>query len=320
MSETAVWPRLLAAIGALALGAVAVVIVVVLGHRTPGPAAASSAPEPPVAEPSGTNAGGAFPAPPPGTVVFGRRDGSDILALAVLPVRRPVLQASVVDQQGQGVNGLRVSFRLGSDVVVGAPCGAGCYRAVAPSAGAPKSVVVEVARDNATTTWPVTMPRPWPPPDAASIVAEATRTYKSLRSLVIHDRLASDETHAVETRWKIVAPDKLAYKIVNGPAAVVVGDRRWDKVPGGTWQQSNQTPIEQPTPFWSSWNDAHVLSQTKDHWRVSFYAPTTPGWFELVIQKRSMRPLDMRMAATAHFMHQVFSSFNEPLRVRPPAR
>ena len=40
MSEASVWPRLLAAIGALGLGAVAVVIVVVLGHRTPGPAPA----------------------------------------------------------------------------------------------------------------------------------------------------------------------------------------------------------------------------------------------------------------------------------------
>ena len=319
MSETAVWPRLLAAIGALGLGVAAVVVVVVLGHRTPGPAAASSAPAPSVAEPTGTNARAAFPAPPPGAVVFARQDGSDILALAVVPARRATLQTSVVDQQGRGVDGLRVSFRLGSDVVVGAPCGAGCYRAAAPAAGAPKSVVVKVARGNATTTWPVTMPRPWPPPDAASIVADATRTYKNLSSFTIHDRLASDETHAVVTRWKIVAPDKLAYKIVNGPAAVVVGDKRWDKVPGGTWQESAQTPIHQPTPFWSSWIDARVLSQTKDAWRVSFYAPTTPGWFELSIQKRTMRPVAMRMTATAHFMHQVYSAFNEPVAIRPPS-
>jgi hypothetical protein len=318
MSEASVWPRLLAAIGALGLGAVAVVIVAVLGHRTPGPVSASGAAAPSVAEPSGTNAGAVFPAPPPGAVVFSRQDGSNILALAVQPVRRPVLQASVVDQQGQGASGLRVSFRLGSAVVVGTPCGAGCYRAVAPSTGAPKRVVVKVARDNATTTWPVAMPTQWPPADAASIVAEATRTYKNLHSLVIHDRLASDETHAVVTRWKVVAPDKLAYKIVGGPSAVVVGDTRWDKVPGGSWQKSPQTPIHQPTPFWSSWIDARVLSHTKDKWRVSFYAPTTPGWFELLIQKRTMRPLDMQMAATAHFMHQAFSSFNEPLRITPP--
>ena len=100
---------------------------------------------------------------------------------------------------------------------------------------------------------------------------------------------------------------------------MVVGDKRWDKVPGGNWQQSPQTPIHQPTPFWSSWIDARVLSHTKDKWRVSFYAPTTPGWFELLIQKRTMRPLDMQMAATAHFMHQAFSSFNEPLRITPPS-
>jgi hypothetical protein len=99
---------------------------------------------------------------------------------------------------------------------------------------------------------------------------------------------------------------------------VVLGDRRWDKVPGGTWQESTQTPIHQPTPFWSSWIDARVLSQTKDGWRVSFYAPTTPGWFELSIQKRTMRPVEMQMTATAHFMRQIYSAFNEPVRISPP--
>ena len=37
MSETAVWLRLTAALGALALGVAAVAIVAVLAHRTPGP-------------------------------------------------------------------------------------------------------------------------------------------------------------------------------------------------------------------------------------------------------------------------------------------
>ena len=44
----------------------------------------------------------------------------------------------------------------------------------------------------------------------------------------------------------------------------------------------------------------------------------TASTFELLIQKRTMRPLDMHMTATAHFMHDVYSSFNEPLRIAPP--
>jgi hypothetical protein len=302
---------------ALGLGAAAIVLVAVLGHRTPGPVDSSAA-TPRAVEPGVTTARAAFPAPPRGAVLFSRQNGSEILALAVVPGRTLVLQASVVDIQGRGVNGLRVSFRLGSDVAVGEPCGAGCYRATASPGGAPKIVVVRVARDSGTTTWPVTMPRPWPPPNASAIVAEATRTYRSLRSLVIQDRLASDEKNAVVTRWEVVGPDRLTYQIKDGPAAVVIGKSRWDKVPGGPWRQSAQTPIHQPTPFWSSWIDAHVLSHSKGTWLVSFYAPTTPGWFELLIEKRTMRPLDMHMNATAHFMHDVYSSFNAPLRIRPP--
>jgi hypothetical protein len=168
------------------------------------------------------------------------------------------------------------------------------------------------------TTWPVELPRPWPPPDASAIVARATRTFESLRSFTVADRLASDAQHAVFTRWQIVGPDRLAYRIVGGAAAVIIGDRRWDKVPGGTWQPARQTPIHQPTPFWSSWKDAHVLASTPTTWRVSFYDPKTPGWYELVIAKPTLRPLEMRMNATAHFMHDVYGGFNTPIRIVPP--
>jgi hypothetical protein len=46
MSDAGVWLRLTAALGALAFGVAAVVIVVVLAHRTPGPAGATNTPTP----------------------------------------------------------------------------------------------------------------------------------------------------------------------------------------------------------------------------------------------------------------------------------
>src|SRR5262249_59180742 len=84
----------------------------------------------------------------------------------------------------------------------------------------------------------------------------------------------------------------------DGAAGGIMGNRRWDKVPGQPWQGSAQTPIEQPTPFWQSWQNAHVLSSTPTTWRVSFFDPKTPGWDQLVIAKPTSRPLESRMTAT----------------------
>jgi hypothetical protein len=145
-----------------------------------------------------------------------------------------------------------------------------------------------------------------------------TKSYRALRSFVIDDSLASKEGPALLTRWTIVAPDRLTYQIKNGAAAVIIGKRRWDKVPGGKWTTSAQTPIHQPTPFWVSWTDARILESTSSAWRVSFFDPKTPGWYEVRIAKRSMRTLELRMHATAHFMHEVYSEFNTPLEIKPP--
>ena len=237
MSETAVWPRLLAGVGALALGAVALVIVVVLGHRTPGPvssSAAAPATPGPSTTPSGTTpAQNVYPAPPKGAIVFSREDGSNILALGVVPGKKLGLQASVVGEQGEGVAGAKVSFDVDGTKREGVVCGAGCYRATAAVARAPKRVVVRVVHaDGSVTTWPVRVPTQWPPPDASSIVSRATHTYKTLQTLVIHDRLASDPKHFVVTRWQIVGPNRLSYQVTDGAAAVIIGNHRWDKVPG----------------------------------------------------------------------------------------
>jgi len=294
------------------------VIVAVLAHRTPGPAGATNTP-PASTTPSVATANRAFPAPPQGAVVFSRPDGSDVLALAVVPGRPLRLQASVLGGQGEGVSGLNVSFRVGSEALDAESCGAGCYRASAASTTAPKLVEVKVARDEKTTTWRVPMPRPWPPRDASAIVERATRTFRALRTVAVRDWLASGPGRPLFTRWTLVAPNRLTYEIENGAAAVIIGNRRWDKLsPDAKWEESPQTPIHQPSPFWRSWTDARVLASTKSAWVVSFFDPQTPGWYELRIARASMHVLDLRMHATAHFMREAYSQFNAPLKVTPP--
>jgi hypothetical protein len=53
-------------------------------------------------------------------------------------------------------------------------------------------------------------------------------------------------------------------------------------------------------------------------WRVSFFDPKTPGWFEVALDKRTLHTLELSMFATAHFMHDVYGGFDEPAGIRPP--
>jgi hypothetical protein len=328
MSERAVLLRLLASIGALALGALAVVIVARLAHETPGPASSATTPSAPATPSTAQTStstlpspatGAAFPASPPGAVVFSRESGNDVIALGVVPRNRLLLQTSVLSGQGIGVPGLDVSFRVGSKQAAARPCGDGCYRATIASPRTPKVVEVHVSGTKPTpVTWRVQLPKRWPPPDASQIVARATRALRSLRTLTIDDSLSSGLGRTIYTHWTVASPDRLTYRIENGPSAVIIGSSRWDKVPGQNWVKSQQTPIHQVTPFWVSWTDAHVLDETPTAWHVTFFDPKTPGWYELTIAKSSLRPMSMRMEAASHFMTQRYSGFNAPVRIAPP--
>ena len=291
--------RLTVALMALSAGVAAVVLAALLLHDTPGPVSTAAAPVPAPAPPAATPS---FPAPPPDAVVFARENGPDALAVAVATSS---VQVSVVGQQGTGVSGLAVTVN-GSPT---AACGRGCYRA---EMSRPRAVDVRVG----ATLWHVRVPTAR---DASVLVARADRVWRSLRSLSFSDRLGSDATHVVRSEWRAVAPNRIAYTIRGGYSAVIVGTRRWDKGPHGRWLESAQTvPVKQPAPLWQAATDAHVVAETPETLRITFFDPRTPAWFEITVERAAMRTLDLRMITTAHFMHERYRSFDGPVSVEPP--
>jgi hypothetical protein len=319
--------KLAAALLAFAAGVGAVVTAVLLAHSTlstagssaAGPQAAPSTSPPAAAEPS-------FPAPPAGALVLAREDRD--LAVALAASRRGgrlELQTSVIGPE-QPAQGLSVSFRLpGGKAVPAEPCGAGCYRALADPGSTPRSVEVAIhgpGRPDSSVSF--ALPASLPGPSAAALVSRAETTWRALRTLVDHDRLSSGPGNTIHTLWRFQAPYRLTYRITNGPEAVVIGARRWDKLPGHTWQGSEQDPIRQPIPLWVAVSNAHLLGSAVLHrrrvWEVSFFDPQIHAWFTLWVDQATTRTLELRMIAQAHFMHEVYGPFNRPLRIVPPTK
>jgi hypothetical protein len=322
-----VYLRFGAAIAALGAAAAAIVVAVTLVRSVPGPTSTSSstpAAPAPVGEPAPTVAGGrvptpadpGFPSPPEGALVLAQEAGVRALAVAVKP---GLVRISVLGTTGGGEAGLQVSVQFGRGGEQRTdPCGAGCYQADVQ--GTPDSpVTVRIGGSPYRFDLP-----PLPARDATGIVRRATGTWNELRTLVWHERLASSPVNVLHTVYRAVAPHSLAYTIAGRSAAVIIGGSRWDRIsPTAPWRRSIQNPpVDQPQPFWQQATDARLLGTerlgTHRVWRVSFFDPSTPAWFEASIDRATGRTLELDMVAASHFMHHVYGPFNAPVALAPP--
>lgn len=255
-------------------------------------------------------------APPPhGATVLAAEMGDRALGLAVLPDGR--LQASMLDPNRRGVDRLNVSFAGGGRTIAATPCGPGCYRSTEGVAGSRVGVLVGGRRVASFRLPATTQP-------AAALVRRARAAFVHLRSVVIDERLASSARKSIRTIWRLAAPDRLAYDSSSGASAVVIGAKRWDRNGKGPWVASPQTPLTAPSPWWGPQPiDARVIGSTSVGGRparvTTFFDPGLPAWFEVAIDRSSGLPLTLEMTTGAHFMHQRYSGFDAPLRIRPPS-
>jgi len=75
----------------------------------------------------------------------------------------------------------------------------------------------------------------------------------------------------------------------------VLGTKRWDRDRAGAkWRRSEQLPaLRVPQPAWGSRaTNAYVLGQARvdgrPAWLVSFVNPSTPAWFTVAIDRKSL--------------------------------
>jgi hypothetical protein len=322
--------RLGASLVAIGAGGAGIVVALALLRSAPGPVAAASGNGGAIAAAGETAFSGGrittptqpgFPAPPPGALVLAREAGSDALGLAIVPgAPRSLVRVSVVGPAGAGVSGLDVAIGLGGRAPVRlSGCGAGCYQAELATNGARQASVSFSGR-----LYGFSIPAGRQAPDASRLISRADVVWRSLRTLVWHERLAGSPTDVLNTVYRSVAPDELSYAIAGASQAVIIGGSRWDRsTPTGRWVRGIQAPpLHVPVPFWAGVSDARVLGSARvdgrPAWTVSFFDPGTPAWFQAEIDKQTDRTLELWMVAASHFMHHLYGRFDAPLRLARP--
>jgi copper transport protein len=276
-----------AAAEVVAIGGI-VVAVAVLTQLRPGTESGSArAASPPIAQPPAL--------PPRDAVVDARELGSLAVAIAREPSRTTV---TIVGPDANGVDGRKVTV----DGAAATSCGPGCYRG-------PPGARVTVDGDTLVFDVPARAPR------AAATIAAVGRAYRASRTIVFDERLASTPTNAQTTRFTVVAPNRLSYSTRNGPGAIVIGDRRWDRDrPGGRWVPSQQTPLDVTRPYWSAPTNVHEVAPGT----FTFLDRSIPAWFRVRVVHG--RPAVQHMTAAAHFMVDRYVGFDVPAVVSPPSR
>jgi copper transport protein len=238
--------------------------------------------------------------PPVDAVVAARELGSLAVAVGREPRRTTV---TIIGPDGTGVDDREVRVNGATATA----CGSGCYRAASPAAGP-----LRVSVGDRKLTFDIAANAP----DAAAILERITRTYRASRTIVFDETLASTPTNAQTTRFTVVAPHNLAYATRNGgPAAIVIGTRRWDRATGNApWQPTSQTPIDVTSPYWTRPTNAHLVGPNT----ITFLDRRIRGWFEVTFN--GSRPTVSHMTAAAHFMTDRYVGFDMPVVVSPPSR
>lgn len=262
-----------------------VVAVAVLTELRPGRdaphalAASVAAPQPPVL-------------PPRDAVV----EAHELGTLAVGIAREP--HRTTVTLLGPDNTGVSREVTIGGRRAT--PCGAGCYRGPASN---------RVTVDGRSVTFAV----PARAPDGTGALTVLTKNFRNAKTIVFHESLASSPNDRQVTRFTAVAPNRLAYTIANGPAAVVIGAKRWDKdTSKAQWLLSQQTPLDVTQPYWQTTTNAHLVAPGV----LTFFDPRLPAWFRVDYSGRF--PTVTRMTAAAHFMVDRYAGFDVPAVVSPP--
>jgi len=303
---------------ALVLGALAIslAVVVATGVFRPSAAAADGLPPATVAP--------APSRPEAGALVLGGRAGD--LAVGLEVARRNgnrfAVSATILAPSGLRASGLEVTITAnGGGATPTVTCGRGCYRA---DGLVPRTdrISVTVNRPGKPASASFSIPPTWT--RAEREMRRVTRTFRSLRSVEYLEHLDSGQGEIVDTRWRMAAPDRLAYAIEGGAQGIAIGRVRWDRPASGPWVRSTQTPLDVPEPVWGGQpENAALIGHRRLEGRpvsvVAFQAGASlPAWFTVWIDDATLRPVHLTMVTAAHFMTQRFVSFDRPVGIVPP--
>jgi len=261
-----------------------------------------------------------LPAPRAGELAVAGQAGSRVVAAWVR--REPsALSATVrvLDSRGRPAPApTAVAGRAGR------PCGRGCaaFR-VAP---ANELEVTVTERGRAHT---VALPARWRAAEARGarrLLERAQATMRALSSVRERETVTSGPGTFALTRYRLRAPDRMAFTTGRGVEAVFIGRRQWLRTAGEPFRQRPPGAAPFRTREWFRWTPyartVALLERRRERGgiiaEVALSDPATPVWSRLEIEEATGRVLRERLVAPARFVARRFEGFSAPVRIEAP--
>ena len=308
-------PRLESAIGLLAIMGAALLAAYPLPPRRAAEAALVA---------QGSNA--AFPQS--GDLTLGANTGEVLVGLTLRPGRPGQNQALVYLLP---TGGEEPAVGLGASLAVDdrpatslGRCGTACRNAsVLLEGGETIRVAVEGVKEMATFHLPAL-----PAPDGAPLVDLLSRRMGTLRSLRYEEMLAPADP-PVRSTVEMVAPDRIRVVIhTSGREQIRIGDTQYLRdTPGEPWRASASPVIAVPGFVWDYPDKVGVYVVAEEEMAgtrtsvVAFFVnagDNLPIWYRLWVDGTGLvHRAEMR--AQGHFMDHVYTAFDAPITIVPPA-
>ena len=202
------------------------------------------------------------------------------------------------------------------------PCGPGCVRFELPAAT--RELVVASRHEGGLHR--ARLPAAWVADGerrARELLVRSQRTMRSLRSVREHEVTSSGPGERAVVRYRLAAPDRMAWRSDRGAQTVVIGNRQWLRVADEAWRAA---PYSGGGSFrfrgwfrWSAYARAvRLVSEGGGRAEIALFDEATPAWFRLRIDTRRLRVLQSRAVAPTRFIVQRYSGFDVPVRIEAP--
>lgn len=207
-------------------------------------------------------------------------------------------------------------------------CGRGCWNF--RLRGEPREIVVQVPEGG--RLYSARLPARWLPDEsrrARTLLERAQSTMRRLRSVREVERVTSGPVGFALTKYRLQAPDRLAYTTNLGSGSISIGERAWVRYEKGSPWQEDRFAGGGPrfrTRSWFRWTPyavtVRLLGVERRRGRqlaeLALMDHGTPVWTRLTMDLESKRVLRTRVITDGHFQTQRLLAFNEPMNIRPP--
>ena len=205
-------------------------------------------------------------------------------------------------------------------------CGRGCHRFLTDTA----SDTLRVRVRERGRWYPAELPARWERGsriESRALLERAQAAMRALRSVRETERVSSGPGQRARADFRLVAPDRLAWRTNLGFENVTVGRRQFTRSPGEPWMES-PTPGGVPftTRSWFRWTPyartIELLGRRRIAGRetaeLALADPATPVWTRLRVDVATGRVTRERLIARARFVDHRFTGFDAPLEIAIP--